>query len=237
MPTLFLSCIPLSYDKFNTYLQNTTTFLFEGAPTANYVRLGIPETVANGWKEISTQWNPIYSKYTDKYNFRTQAISDELRSIIDSTRRFEDENHLIALIAISPNATVTDLETFSINGANGQKKSRTIPQSQITSLVNAILKPIGGGSISIKCFDANSKRASIYETANCVQYRYCVGNTAPASVEDDILDMDISTKGSFILSVGAENEGKRLYIYFRWHNTKHPEISSPWCPLQSTIII
>ena len=235
MPTLFVSCIPLSFDKFNIYLQNTTTFLFEGAPTANYVRLGIPETVATGWKEIGTRWNPIYGKYTDKYNLRTPAVSDELRAIVDSTRKFEEENHLIALIAISPNATVTDLETFSIT--NGQRKSRTIPQSQITSLVNAILKPIGGGSISIKCYDTNGKRPSINETANCVQYRYCVGSTAPTSVEDDILDMDISTKGAFILSVGAENEGKRLYIYFRWHNTKHPDISGPWCPLQSTIII
>jgi hypothetical protein len=237
MPTLYLSCIPLSYDKFNTYLQNTTAFLFEGTPTANYVRLGIPEAIAKGWKEIGTRWNPLYSKYVDKYNLRTQAVCDELRAIVESTRKFEDENHLIALVAISPNATVTDRETFSINGANGQKKSRTTSQSQITSLINAILKPIGGGSISIKCYDAKSKRPAINETANCVQYRYCIGNTTPTSVEDDILDMNISTKSSFILQAGAENEGKRLHIYFRWYNTKHPEVSSPWCPLQSTIIV
>lgn len=235
MPTLFVSCIPLSFDKFNGYLQNSTTFLFEGAPTPNYVRLGIPEPIANGWKEIGTRWNPLYIKYTDKYNLRTPAVSDEMRAIIDSARKFEEENHMIALIAISPNATVTDLETFSIN--NGQRKNRTVPQNQITSLVNAILKPIGGGSISIKCYDTNSKRASINETANCVQYRCCVGTTAPASVEDDILDMDISTKSSFILQAGAENEGKRLYIYFRWHNTKHPDISGPWSAQLSTIII
>ncbi|WP_320052941.1 hypothetical protein [uncultured Acetobacteroides sp.] len=237
MPTIFLSCIPLSFDKFNTYLLNTISFLYDGTSTANYVRLGIPEAIVKGWKDIGTQWTPLYSKYSDKYNLRTQAVSDELRAMIESTRKYEEENHLIALVAISPKATVTDMETFNINGANGQKKNRTVPQSQITSLVNAILKPIGGGSISIKCYDANSKRASIKETANCVQYRYCIGNTAPASVEDAILDMDISTKSSFILQAGAENEGKRLHIYFRWYNTKHPEIASPWCPLQSAIIV
>jgi hypothetical protein len=49
--------------------------------------------------------------------------------------------------------------------------------------------------------------------------------------------MNISTKGAFMLQGGVECEGKRLYIYFRWYNTKHPDIAGPWSQLQTTIVL
>jgi hypothetical protein len=207
----------------------------EGTPK-NSERLGIPVEMATKWNGIGKKWVTAYDKYSDRYNLRTQAVNDELRAIIDEAQAFNDENHFLARIAISENATVTDLETFGIRNGSGPKQSRSTPQTPITNLVEATLKPIGGGSIMVKCYSKGA-RASILDTADSVQYRFIVGSAAPSSAEDASLDKELSTKASFVLPTGAEKIGMYLYIYFRWYNTKHPELAGPWCPQQSTIII
>jgi hypothetical protein len=88
----------------------------------------------------------------------------------------------------------------------------------------------------VKCYSKGS-RASILDAADSVQYRFVVGTTAPTSADDAILDKELSTKASFVLPTGVQKVGMMLYIYFRWYNTKHPELAGPWSTLQSTIII
>ena len=192
--------------------------------------------MATGWNGILKKWITVYDKYTDRYNLRTQAVNDELRAIINDAQEFNNDNHFLARIAISENATVTDLETFGIRNGTGPKQPRTLPQNPITTLVEATLKPIGGGSVMVKCYSKGA-RASILDAADCVQFRFVVGTTAPTSAEDANLDKDLSTKSSFVLPTGAEKIGMSLYIYFRWYNTKHPDLAGPWSTLQSTIII
>jgi hypothetical protein len=236
MVNSYLTCIPTAFEKFNIYYLNTSSFLSEGTP-ANYLRLGLTEEIFNGWKDIGKRWIPVYSRYTDKYNLRTPAVSDEMRSIMEDARKFENEHHMIALISISPNATVNDLETFNIRSRSDQKKNPSQSLMPITTLVDAILQPIGGGSVTIKCYGNTGQRPSIQETADCVQYRFVVGDSAPASAEDKSLDMNLSTRGLFVLQLGAETAGQQLFIYFRWYNIKHPELAGPWSKLQSTIIL
>lgn len=235
MATTITTSIPRTFGNFNTYIRNTNSYLEEGTPK-NSERLGVPAELVTGWNGILKKWITVYDKYSDRYNLRTQAVNDELRAIINDAQEFNNENHFLARIAISENATVTDLETFGIRNGTGPKQPRTSPQNPITTLVEATLKPIGGGSVMVKCYSKGA-RASILDAADCVQYRFVVGTTAPTSAEDANLDKELSTKASFVLPTGAEKMGMHLFIYFRWHNTKHPDLSGPWSTLQSTIII
>ncbi|TCN67671.1 hypothetical protein [Acetobacteroides hydrogenigenes] len=235
MATSITTSIPRTFGNFNFFIRNTNSYMEEGTPK-NSERLGIPIEIATSWKGIEKKWITAYDKYSDRYNLRTQAVNDELRAVIDEAHTFNAENHFLARIAISENATVTDLETFGIRNGTGQKQPRSIPQSPITSLVEVTLKPIGGGSVMVKCYSKGA-RASILDAADSVQYRFVVGATAPSSAEDPELDKEISTKASFVLPTGAEKIGMFLYVYFRWYNIKHPELAGPWSTLQSTIII
>lgn len=235
MTTSIITSIPRTFGNFNFFIRNTNSYMEEGTPK-NSERLGITVEIATSWKGIEKKWITTYDKYSDRYNLRTQAINDELRAIINDAQEFNDENHFLARIAISENATVTDLETFGIRNRSGSKQPRSTPQNPITSLVEATLKPIGGGSVMVKCYSKGA-RASILDTADCVQYRFVVGTTPPSSADDAILDKELSTKASFVLPAGVQKGGLTLFIYFRWHNTKHPELAGPWSTLQSTIII
>lgn len=233
MLTVSSASIPSKIESFDKFIRTTSGYLNEGE-TKNYERLSIPKVLVDKWVGFATEWIKWYAKYSDSYSSRTQAVVDEMNTIIEATRIFDDENNFLARIAISENVTITDLEMFNIR--NEGKQSRTKPQNPITELVESTIKPIGGGSLMVKCY-GKGVRAAILPPANCVQYHYTMGANAPTSAEDENMDMDISTKGSFMLQLGASNEGKRLYIYFRWYNTKHPEIAGPWSAMQTTIIL
>ncbi|MEI6751578.1 MAG: hypothetical protein WCK78_00280 [Paludibacter sp.] len=64
-----------------------------------------------------------------------------------------------------------------------------------------------------------------------------IGDTAPTSLNAPKLSKNLSTKSTFVLSLDSENQAKNLYIYFRWFNTKHPEIAGSWCNPQTYVII
>lgn len=235
MVVITTSCIPRRKENFNNFIRTTNTYLKEGNPT-NAARLNMPDNLLTVWSDYLARWIGPYNKFSDKINSRTQAVTNELQAIINEARKFDQENHLFARIAIAENATLTDFEVFKIPTGKRQKQNHGAAQMPITDLVQVVLKPIGGGSVSIKCYGKGA-RASLLESANCVQYRYVVGAVAPTSASDKALEMDISTKGSFILATGAANVGLQLYIYFRWYNTRHPEQAGPWSMIQPVILL
>jgi len=228
--------IPTKIEDYNPYSHTTSTFLMEGGTTKNYERLGISLEVANGWVAINTKWKTPFEKYMDKYQQRTPAVIDELMTIIADAQQFDMDNKLLARIAISPNATVNDFEIFNIRDGQRKGRTRTKPQLAITTQVDAQLQPLGGGSVKVKCY-ASGSRPSIPDPGDSVQFRYMTGNTAPTSAEDSNLKMSFHTRSSFILSTGDNNVGLRLFIYFRWFNTRHQDIVGPWSKLESTIIL
>lgn len=223
------TCIPFAPREFNSYILNTSTHLKGSAE-----RLGVEPSLVTAWDGFNARWTPLYEKYLDEFNSRTPAVISQMTGIIEEVHQFEDEKHMIAKIAISPNVTAVDLEIFNIN--MGRRQSRSVPQTPIKSQPLVVLKPIGGGTIDIRCYGAG-KRAAIIDEADCIQYRYAVGAIPPPSVEEASLQNEISSKAAFLLKAGAENEGIRLYIYFRWYNTRHPDIAGPWSSQYTTIIL
>ena len=229
--------IPRGIDEYNDYMGITSSYLSAGVPTSNGVRLGLlPEEITQ-WGELGSKTASLYPKYIDKKNSRTTAIKDEILSVINETVAFDKKFHILDRIASSRNANIADLATFNIKSGITAKTGRSIPQSPISELVTSTIAPIGGGSVSIKCYSSTGQRAGILEPADSVQYLYMVGSTPPASAEDNGLKLGSSTKGIFTLQTGPGSSGKNLYIYFRWYNSKHPDIAGPWSSLQTTLIL
>jgi len=228
--------IPRGIHDFNVYLPNTTAYLLTGSPT-NSVRLGITPEEMTQWSVFTASWEPLYAKYSDKKNTRTTAVTDQLRGMIADVISFDQNCHFIDRIAASANVTIVDLEIFNIKKGPLQKVTRMASSTPIAEQVSVTFGLLGGGMINIKCYSTTGQRASIYSGADGVQYMFVVGNTPPESAEVPGLSKELSTRAIITLSLGAGNAGKNLYIYFRWYNSKHPELSGPWSALQTTIIV
>jgi len=229
------SRIPRGIIVFNSYIANTSVFLTAGTPT-NAERLGILPTEAAQWVDINNDWAPLMIKYSDKKNTRTVAVKDQLYQLIDKCVELDQNCHLLDRIAASPNVTIADLELFGIKRGMLQS-NRSKPSSTITEPLSAILQPLGGGSMNVKCYSPSGQRAGIFDEADSVQYVYTVGNTPPESADAIGLTKEISTKAIFTLPLGSVSSGKMLYIYFRWYNTKHPTLAGPWSNLQTILIL
>ena len=228
--------IPRLIDAFSPYISVTGNYLADGTPT-NASRLGITEPEVGTWKGFETKWTPLYLKYGDKKNSRTTTVIDQLYEVIENCVAFDQSNHILDRIASSTAATITDLETFNIKSGPLEKTTRSIAVTPISEMVSPTIQPIGGGSVSVKCYTSTSQRAGICAGADSVQYMYAVGTTPPASAEAEGLKAEISTRASFNLDAGSASSGKYLYIYLRWYNTKHPALAGPWSSMNTTLIL
>ncbi|MDR3652574.1 MAG: hypothetical protein P4L34_06350 [Paludibacter sp.] len=229
--------IPRSINEFGNYIVKTNGYISTGDPVTNGERLGLLPVEITQWKAFETQCTPLLAMYNDITNSRTRAIRNNIIQIIDNTIAYDQSNHILDRIAASPNATIYDLGIFNINGGVLPKTTRTIPTVAIRELVSVTFQILGGAMLGIKCYSTTGSRAAIFGEADCVQILYQTGTTPPASTSDDTLKSGISTKASFNLTLNPETKGKYLYIYFRWYNTKHPELAGPWSELQSTMIM
>jgi len=228
--------IPRGIDEFNPYITKTSSYLQEGTPS-NADRLGVTKEEAAEWTALEGKWLPLHLLYTDKKNSRTTTVKDKLKAIITECVELDQDCHILDRIAASPNATITDMAIFNINNGVLQKSTHTTLTTSIVEPVIPTLQPIGGGSLTIKCYSSTGERAAIFEDADSVQYTYMVGDTAPASADAVGLTKELSTKASFTLALGSASSGKRLYTYFRWYNTKYPTLAGPWTSLQTTLIL
>ena len=229
--------IPRSIDPFHNYINSTSDHLEAGTPETNATRLGLSKEETDGWTAIKVKWNPLYDKYKDKETSRTTAIKNKLLLLIGDTISYDKDYNFLDRISVSLNATVDDLSIFNIKKGLLEKTTRTVPSSPIKEMVEQILQPFGGGNVTVKCYSSTSPRAAIFGDADSVQYLYMVGTTPPASVNDPDLTPGLSTRAIFEIALGAENGGKRLYLFLRWFNTKHPELAGPWSDLQTTYLL
>jgi hypothetical protein len=229
--------IPRSIDPFHNYINSTSDHLEAGEPETNATRLGFSKEETDGWTAIKVKWNPLYEKYKDKETSRTTSIKNKLLLLIGDTITYDKDYNFLDRISVSLNVTVDDLSIFNIKKGLLEKTTRTVPSTSIRETVEPILQPFGGGNISLKCYSSTSARPAIFGDADSVQYLYVVGTTPPESVNDPNLTLGLSTRAIFDLALGAENGGKRIYIFLRWYNTKHPELAGPWSDMQTSFLL
>ena len=229
--------IPRSITKFHRFITATTAYLAAGTPTTNGTRLNWQTTDTTQWTAINTTWQTSYVKFLDEDNARTKAVSRSLKSLIKKCVKLDVDNHLLDRIASSASVTPLDLQTFNINSGEMQKASRSVMQVTISTIVEITIKQISGGAMALKCGNSDDTRIHIIDGATCVQYAYVIGDIAPLSVTDKGLEYGMSTRASFTLKLNPSSIGKKLFIYFRWNNIKHPEYAGPWNNLTTVIIL
>jgi len=235
--------IPRSINELDNYLVSTSSYLSTPLPVTdgatfatNGERLGLLPAEITQWKAFEAEWTPLFPMYKDVMNSRTRAIRNNLLLIVDKVVAYDQANHILDRIAASPNATLYDLGVFNINGGVLPKATRTVPTTAIREPVSVTFQVLGGAIMAIKCYSTTGARAAIYSEADSVQYLFQTG-TPPASVNEDSLKSGLSTKATFNLALNPDSKGKYLYIYFRWYNTRHPELSGPWSELQTAMIV
>lgn len=229
--------IPRTFVEFNDYVTTSVAHLAKGEPTTNAVRLGILPDEQKEMQGLTLEWTSLFPKFKDRYNSYTPAVRIALKKIIEKAKDFDMEHSILERIRFSPNATPEDLEVFNITRKTSAKNMNPVSRKPILDTPEVILLPINGGSIKIKCFSHETKRPSIHEKANSVQYRYVIATEPPRSVEDKVLTQEVSSKAAFLMQTGTSSYGKTLYIFFRWYNVKHPELNGPWCSMKSTLIL
>jgi len=224
--------MPRGIDPFSPYFGTAVSYLKEGEPQTNAERLGILPAEVTRLETYLAEFIPLYGKYSEKKKFRTTAIIEQLRLIMENVVTFDQSNRILDRIAASPNVTVEDLVTFNIKKGLLQNTSRISSSTIIKEQVTVVIQPLGGGIMSVKCYSPTGQRAGIPDDADSVQYLYQVGGQAPDSAEAPGLIKELSPKAVFTLSLGSGSALKILYIYFRWYDTRHPELAGPWSGLQ-----
>jgi hypothetical protein len=224
--------MPRGIDPFKIYITNGVNYLKDGAPKTNAERLGVLTDEVSRLDEYLTELLPLYDKYSEKKKFRTTAIIEQIRLIIEKVITLDQTNRILDRIAASPNVTVDDLVTFNIKSGLLQNTPRVSTSTIIKEQATVLMQALGGGIMSIKCYSPTGQRAGIPEGADSIQYLYQVGGTAPDSADAPGLIKELSPKAIFTLSLGSGSALKNLYIFFRWYDTRHPELAGPWSGLQ-----
>ncbi len=224
--------MPRGIDQFNIYFTNAVSYLQEGTPKTHAERLGVLPTEVTTFTGFITEWSPLYGKYSEKKKFRTTSIINQLYLIIDNVVTFDQTNRILDRIAASPNATVDDLVTFNIKKGLLQKSPASAGSSPISEQVTVTFQSLGGGMMNVKCYSMTGQRAGIPDDADSVQYLFQVGGQAPESADAPGMIKELSPKAVFTLSLGSGSALKNLYIFFRWYDTRHPELAGPWSGLQ-----
>lgn len=105
--------IPRTIKEFNTYINQTNTYLVEGSPT-NATRFNWTAADLSGWQAILAKWNPKYLLYSDKKGSYTTDNKNELMGIINNAVSFAKTNKLIELVRATVGLTALDCSTFRL---------------------------------------------------------------------------------------------------------------------------
>ncbi len=226
--------VPKEISLFNAYINNTADYLEAdsgGGPQKNWERLGLTATNMGDWKQQRKYWaETLYLKYSN-VNTRTKTVTQEVQGFKKDFAQFAQP--LLTIMAASPN--VTDDDAGVLNFVINRKKP-THTHTPITEACFAKYTALGGGEMKASYSSAtDSKRASLLKGANCIQVSYKVGDTPPVNVHDGT-KTDIVPRATYVLDLGSENSGKKLFIYQRWYNSKYPELAGPWSALQTVLI-
>ncbi len=230
------SRMPKSIPAFSVYLEGAVDYLLAGAPQTNADRLGLEEIDVQSLSDIRDRWLPLYQLYENKRNTRTSIITSQLHELMQETRDLDIDRHILDRIASSPNATLIDLSTFNIKAGALAKKAQRLTDSLEARVLPDILQ-MSGGVLLIKCYNNLDLRRGIVEGANSLEYRYRVSDEEPATADEEGLISGLSTKASFKLKLGQKSGNKQLHIFFRWYNTKYPELAGPWSNLFTVTIV
>lgn len=222
--------VPRTIPAFRDYINDTDDYLLATDPLFgfNHLRLGITADNATDWHTKRVYFrDTLYPTYSNG-NTRTPTVVHQLQNFMKNFPKFA--NPLLNIMAASPNAIEAD-ETamnFKIGRESPSRPTDPIAEECITAII-----PKTGAKVKTSSRTSHdSKRASVAKGATGVQYAYKIGGSAPVNPEDGTVKEFLSGS-SYLLSLGVENVGKKLYFYSRWFNPSYPQFAGPWSDMQT----
>jgi hypothetical protein len=118
----------------------------------------------------------------------------------------------------------------------------------INDVVSVAVEHKGGSGLSFKCTDSEGKAKA--EGADSVQMAWMIiedDNAGPPppppgggddfpDADDKRMTREIFTKSHFVKHFGSENIKKRVVVFFRWYNTRHPALAGEWTEIMVIVI-
>jgi len=232
------SRVPETIPEFNTYINDTDDRLQAINPdTTNpyWQDYGLTTQNKTDWNTKRLFWkNILYPKYSNPLT-STSVVKEDVRDFMESFRTFA--NPLLDKIEVSSIAGNAEEAIFNFTIG---RAAPTRPTEPIQDTCIASIKGIMRGMTDISCrATEDSKRASIPESADSVLYSFAIVNTPEETIinpDDSRMKKNISTRASFTLDLGAENQGKWVIIYFRWNLVRYPQFAGPWSEMHKLAI-
>ncbi len=226
--------VPQKISDFNAYVNNTSDYLSGTDPGTGtrYVRLGLSDAEFNQWVGFRNQWNPLYSKYSDKKESRTTAIKDKLHKIIKDFTLFSRD--ILNEIAGIRTSTIDDLEVFHIKA----KDLRDTEPSPLhgTEPPAVALKNSGSPFVDFHIRSASDQTRPSMIKGYLVEVRWTSGDPPP-NFDAPALRTEVSTRAHFRIDAGAANIGKTFYCYVRWRHRYNPQYNSGWTEVMQLLVI
>lgn len=234
--------VPETIAEFNSYITTTDDYLQAPAtPPTNATRLGLSAQNQTDWSDKRTAWTALYAKYQDPMQ-STSAVKGNVKIFMDDFRAFA--NPLLNIMAASPNAIHDDEVILHFKIGKAPAHHQTTP---FTDTVQFEAQNLGGGELQFSCrVSSDMHRPSLIEGADSVQVAYQImvpdGGTPPPggdpipTPDDEGMQREIFTHAQFVFNAGVTNVGKRMVVFVRWYNTKHPELAGPWSAVRMIVI-
>lgn len=228
--------IPKSKVEFHNFTTRFINYLKEGEPS-NAVRLGVLDEEVNYMEKLKIRWDPYYDQYCEGKATTTLLCIKTMNNIIDEFIEYDHVNHILDRIKASPNVTIEDLEVCNIHSALFVKsRSRQLTQPISVGVVPSFMV-IGHCVLQFICGNTENKSIKILKKASCVECAYTIGGEDPTSKRDVDFHYHQSTKARFQLKFEEHQAGQKLFIKFRWINSKYPDFAGPWSEIHQMYIL
>jgi hypothetical protein len=232
------SRVPITIGGFNTFIVTAGNRMQATNPaTSNLFSkdYGVTDADALSWKTQQQNWvDNVYATYIDA-TLSTSIAKDNVHTFMDGFRGFAGPVlNTIAASAIAGNAE-EHIFNFVLHRKNPVHATAAIADECFTNLHG-----MGRGLYEATCRGAqDGSRASKVHGADSIQYAYTIvaaPPTTPPAPNDPTMSTGIATTAIFQHDFGAANITKYLIIYFRWYNTKHPNLAGAWSAMQMVAI-
>ncbi|MEP7169043.1 MAG: hypothetical protein ABI855_06685 [Bacteroidota bacterium] len=230
--------VPKQIPKFNQYINSTADRLAAINPDTTHtyaVDYGLTTEEADQWKDDRTLWrDTLYIDYSDPLK-STSAVKKKVRDFIPDFSTFAKKP--LDKIVLADISGVDEEDIFNIKL---ERASPSFPTSPIEAECFASIRSIKRGNAKISCRASDdTKRSSIVEGADSIQFSYIIVTSEAAPVidpDDKSMTKQLSFEAIFNLDLGAENQGKWLVIYFRWFLSRYPQFAGDWSGMQRVVI-
>ena len=225
------SIFPPKDADFNQYLVNAVPRLVSEA-----TRLGISAGNVTELGTRKTAWDTTYGLAKNKAT-ATTVIKQE-----KANQRKSFESFLRDLYNDIPNSALNETDRNILNLTERDAKT---PRGKISDRPIVGIAHVGGGDLQFKVRNGeDSSRPSMHNLADVIEVVYKLvdpkldpdGRLAPHSPAD-CTHREISTKSTFVLSLGIEHAGHIIYAYVRWGNASNRNNSGPYTDMLQKIIV